>query len=60
MTNNIDPDKTVHNEPSHQDLQRLHRYLFWSAELKGLSEVIYFIWLKLDSCAHCYKFIIKK
>ena len=33
MTDSVDPDET---EQSHLDLHCLHRYLFWSARLKGL------------------------
>ena len=33
MANSLKP-----NEPSHQDLHSLHKYLFWSAGLKGLSD----------------------
>ena len=35
------PDKTACYKPSHLDLHCLHRYLFWSARLKGLPENIY-------------------
>ena len=38
MANSVDPDETAHYEPSHLDLHCLHRYLFWSAGLKGFSE----------------------
>ena len=31
LANSLDPDETAHNEPSHQDLHCLHRYLAWSA-----------------------------
>ena len=34
MANNVDPDETAHNKPSHLDLHNLHRYL--SARRKGL------------------------
>ena len=37
MSNSIDPDETVCDKPSHQDLHCLHRYPFWSAGLKGLT-----------------------
>ena len=33
--NSVDPDEMAHNEPSHQDLHCLRRYLVWSAGLKG-------------------------
>ena len=36
MANCVDPDEMAHNEPSHLDLHCLHKYLFWSAGLKGL------------------------
>ena len=39
MANNVDPDETAHNELSYQDLQCLHRYLIWSAGLKGLKRL---------------------
>ena len=35
MAHSVDPDETAH-EPSHQDLRCLHKYLDWSARLKGL------------------------
>ena len=35
MENSVDPDETAHYEPSHLDLHCLHKYLFWSARLKG-------------------------
>ena len=31
MANSVDLDETARDEPSHQDLHCLHRYLFWSA-----------------------------
>ena len=37
MANSIDPDETAHYEPFHLDVHCLHRYLFWSTGLKGLS-----------------------
>ena len=37
MANSVDPDETAHDEPSHQDLHYLHRYLVWSAGLKGFN-----------------------
>ena len=39
MANSVDPDETAHNEPSHQDLHCLHRYMYpvWSAGLNGLN-----------------------
>ena len=37
MTNCVDPDETARYERSHQDLHCLHRCLFWSAGLKGLT-----------------------
>ena len=36
MANSVDPDGTARHEPSHLDLHCLHRYLFWSAGLRGL------------------------
>ena len=39
MTNSVDPDETARYEPSHLDLYCLHRYLFWSARLKGLKGI---------------------
>ena len=33
----VDPDETARYEPSHLDLHCLHRYLFWSDGLKGLT-----------------------
>ena len=39
MANSVDPDETAH-EPSHQDLQCLHRYLFTPVSLKGLMSII--------------------
>ena len=36
MANSEDPDEMAHNEPSHQDLHCLQRYLIWSVMLKGL------------------------
>ena len=41
MANNRDPDEMAHYEPSHQDLYCLHRCPFWSARLKGLSELTF-------------------
>ena len=37
MANSVDPDETAYDEMSHLDLHCLHRYLFWSAGLKGLT-----------------------
>ena len=37
MANSVDPDETARYEPSQQDLHCLHRYLFWSAGLKGFT-----------------------
>ena len=37
IANSIDPDEKAHYKPSHLDLHCLHRYLFWSTELKGLT-----------------------
>ena len=34
--NDVDFDETAHNEPSHQDLHCLQKYLSWSSGLKGL------------------------
>ena len=36
MANCVGPDETAHYEPSHQDLQCLYRFWFWSIWLKGL------------------------
>ena len=36
MANSVGHDETARNEPSHQDLHCLHRYLFWSARLNGV------------------------
>ena len=36
MANSVDPDEMAHYELSQLDLHCLHRYLFWSAGLKGL------------------------
>ena len=36
MASSVDPDETARYEPSHHRLHCLHRYLFWSAGLKGL------------------------
>ena len=36
MANSVDTDEMALYEPSHLDLHYLHRYLFWSARLKGL------------------------
>ena len=38
MTNNVALDETARYEPSHLDLHCLHRYLIWSARLKGLTD----------------------
>ena len=35
MASNVDPDETAHYEPSHQNLQSLKRYLYWSVGMKG-------------------------
>ena len=35
MANSVDPDETARDEPSHLDIHCLHRYLLWSAGLKG-------------------------
>ena len=32
----VDPDEMADNEPSHQDLHCLRKYLTWSIGLKGL------------------------
>ena len=37
MANNVDPDEMAQYEPFHLDLHCLHRYLFWSDRLKGLT-----------------------
>ena len=34
--NNVDPDETAHNEPSHQDL---HRLTFWTQLFKAYDVV---------------------
>ena len=39
MTNSVDPDETAHDEPSHQDLHCLHKYLVssvWIERVKTL------------------------
>ena len=41
MANSIDPDETVHNEPSHQDLHYWSRYLFRTGGFKWLSIKIF-------------------
>ena len=38
QTVTADPDETARYEPSHLDLQCLHRYWTWSAGLGGLSK----------------------
>ena len=35
MASNVDPDEMAHHEPSHLDLHCLHKFLSWSAWLKG-------------------------
>ena len=35
MASSVDPDETAHYEPSHQNLQSLKRYLYWSVGMKG-------------------------
>ena len=40
MVNSEDLDETAHYELSHQDLNNLHRNLFWSAELKQIMSSI--------------------
>ena len=43
MANSVDPEEmanyepTAHYEPSHLNLHCLQRYLYWSADMKGLS-----------------------
>ena len=37
MANSVHPDEMAHYEPFHLDIHCLHRYLFWSTGLKGLS-----------------------
>ena len=37
MANDVDPDEMAHYEPSHLDLPCLHKYLFLSIGLKGLT-----------------------
>ena len=37
MANSVDPDETARDEPSHQDLHYLQKYLFLSAVMKGLT-----------------------
>ena len=39
MANSVDPDDTAYDEPYHQVLYCLHRYLIWSAGLQGLEEL---------------------
>ena len=36
MAQSVDPDEMAHDELYHLDLHCLHRYLFWSARMKGL------------------------
>ena len=38
IANSVDPDETA-DEQSHLDLHYLHRYMFWSAKLKGLTHM---------------------
>ena len=38
MANSVDPDEKAHYKPSNQDLLFLHKYDFWSTELKGLKQ----------------------
>ena len=47
IANSVDPDETARYEPSHLDLHRLHRHLFWSAGLKGLDNDKTFAFLLL-------------
>ena len=46
MANSVDPDETACSEPSYLDLHYSHKYLFWSAGLKGLTSIPF---LNLDT-----------
>ena len=35
IASHVDSDEMAHNEPSHLDLHCLHRFLVWSAVMKG-------------------------
>ena len=48
--NSVDPDETARYELSHLDLHCLHRYLFWSAMLKGLMEPLLSIYMIAGYC----------
>ena len=37
MANSVAPDEMAHSKLSDLELDCLHRYLFWSAGLKGLT-----------------------
>ena len=39
VSNSVEPDETARDEQSHLDLHCLHWFLYWSAELKGLSSI---------------------
>ena len=57
--NSVDPDETARYEPSHLDLHCLHRYMFWSAVLKGLTMASYtktYFSFKLE-CNAVYLFV---
>ena len=41
MANSVDPDETARYKPSHLNLHCLHRYLFWSAGLKGFKSLLF-------------------
>ena len=38
LANCVEPDEMAHYEPSHLDLRSLHRYLYRSTGLKGLTK----------------------
>ena len=42
LANSVNPDETAQNEPSHQDLHCLQRYLVWSEGLKGFIYLSYY------------------
>ena len=39
MANSVDPDKMACYKLSHMDLHCLQRFLYWSAGMKGLTEI---------------------
>ena len=53
MANRADPDETARNEPSHLDLHRLQRYIYWSAGMKMLDILL------MIKCYKCYNIIIQ-